>query len=68
MTRIIRTEIEISGNRIRSIKVMRCDCSREVWLYDSWCTECDCGLCYNGSGQKLAPRSQWGEETGEHFS
>lgn len=27
-----------------------------------------CGTCnrdYNGSGQELAPRSQWGEETGE---
>jgi len=26
---------------------------------------CDCGADYNMSGQELAPRSQWGEETGE---
>lgn len=29
---------------------------------------CDCGADYNGSGQRLAPRSQWGEETGESVS
>ena len=27
-----------------------------------------CGCDYNGSGQLLAPRHQWGEETGEHWS
>ena len=30
-----------------------------------------CRICeadYNMSGQKLAPRDQWGEETGEHWS
>lgn len=26
-----------------------------------------CGLEYNSSGSKLAPRSQWGEDTGECF-
>ena len=26
---------------------------------------CLCGADYNMSGQRLAPRSQWGEETGE---
>lgn len=30
---------------------------------------CDnCGADYNMSGQCLAPREQWGEETGEHWS
>ena len=67
MTRILRTVIEHRDNRIRSLKVMRCDCGQEVWLYSVWSNECDCGLCYNGSGQQLAPRSQWGEETGERF-
>lgn len=28
----------------------------------------DCGADYNSSGQLLAPRAQWGEETGEHWS
>ena len=28
---------------------------------------CDkCGADYNSGGQRLADRSQWGEETGEH--
>lgn len=27
-----------------------------------------CGTDYNSSGQELAPRSQWGEETGESVS
>jgi len=27
-----------------------------------------CGADYNQSGQRLAARSQWGEETGEHWS
>ncbi len=29
---------------------------------------CDCGRDYNAFGQILAPRSQWGEETGESLS
>lgn len=29
---------------------------------------CDCGRDYNMSGDVLAPRSHWGEETGEHWS
>jgi hypothetical protein len=28
---------------------------------------CECGTEYNSAGRKLTPRSQWGEETGEHF-
>lgn len=27
-----------------------------------------CGADYNWAGQRLAPRSQWGEETGESLS
>jgi hypothetical protein len=27
----------------------------------------NCGTEYNGAGQILAPRYQWGEETGEQF-
>ncbi len=29
---------------------------------------CKCGADYNGSGQLLSSRSQWGEETGEHWT
>lgn len=37
------------------------------WLRcDGFTNTCGaCGADYNGSGQQLAPRSQWGEETGE---
>lgn len=44
--------------------VGKCDCGREVVL-DGFTCPCDCGRDYNSSGQLLAPRSQWGEETGE---
>tara|TARA_A100000164_G_scaffold85444_1_gene73142 strand:+ start:5404 stop:5793 length:390 start_codon:yes stop_codon:yes gene_type:complete len=29
---------------------------------------CKCGADYNSSGQLLASRDQWGEETGEHWT
>lgn len=37
------------------------------WLdCDRFTNTCElCGSDYNGSGQQLAPREQWGEETGE---
>lgn len=40
-------------------------CSAPVELH-GFTNTCDgCGRDYNMSGQELAPRSQWGEETGE---
>lgn len=49
-------------------RVFRCDCGRRLLMESAWSTECRaCGREYNGSGQLLAPRSQWGEETGESF-
>ncbi len=45
--------------------VGQCDrCRRHVTL-DGFTNTCDCGADYNASGQRLAPREQWGEETGE---
>jgi hypothetical protein len=44
--------------------VIRCGCGREV-VCSGFTNTCDCGADYNFSGQHLAPRSQWGEETGE---
>ena len=45
-----------------------CDeCGAEVYLDGFTCT-CDCGADYNSAGQRLAPREQWGEETGESLS
>jgi len=45
----------------------KCDCGRAVYL-DGFTNTCDCGRDYNWAGQLLAPRSQWGEETGESLS
>jgi hypothetical protein len=46
---------------------LKCDrCGATVKLYSHWANACDrCSAEYNGSGQRLAPRSQWGEETGD---
>ena len=40
------------------------NCQREVELR-GFTNTCECGADYNGSGQQLADRSQWGSETGE---
>ena len=42
-------------------------CSQPVTL-QSFTNTCACGADYNHAGQHLAPRSQWGEETGESVS
>ncbi len=39
-------------------------CKAEVHLV-GFTNTCECGADYNMSGQELASRSQWGEETGE---
>lgn len=44
-----------------------CECGEEVHL-SGFTNTCDCGADYNMSGQRLASRSQWGEETGESVS
>jgi len=46
----------------------KCSCGEEVIL-SSFTNTCDkCDSDYNMQGDLLAPRSQWGEETGEHWS
>jgi hypothetical protein len=51
----------------RQPAIGRCTCGCEVIL-DSFTNTCDrCNRDYNSSGQLLAPRSQWGEETGESY-
>lgn len=44
-----------------------CTCGEVVTLR-GFTNTCDCGRDYNMSGQELAPRAQWGEETGESAS
>lgn len=38
----------------------------ELHSFTNTCPKCHSD--YNSSGQRLAPRSQWGEETGEHWT
>ena len=45
-------------------KLKRCECGRDVWC-EGFTSTCICGADYNWAGQRLAPREQWGEETGE---
>jgi len=67
MAKVIKTITEDWGGRPVRIRVVRCDCGAEVECSSWWSNACDCGTEYNGAGQTLAPRSQWGEETGETF-
>lgn len=40
-------------------------CGAHVTLHSSWANACGCGREYNGSGQLLADRASWGEQTSE---
>ena len=52
--------------RAKIIKVALCDCGRDVVCYD-FTNTCRCGADYNFAGDRLAPRSQWGADTGENW-
>ena len=75
MATVIRREpriVSASGTRKAApgstYPVVRCTCGSEVHCSSSWANECrSCGTEFNGSGQTLAPRHFWGEETGETF-
>lgn len=47
------------------VTTIKCMCGNKLELHSSWANECKCGNEYNGFGQKLASRAQWGYETGE---
>lgn len=54
--------------KIIDAAVWKCDCGEELECFE-FTNTCDkCGADYNSAGQRLAPRSQWGEETGESLS
>lgn len=54
-------------NRQREPAIGECACGREVVLA-GFTNACECGRDYNSAGQELAPREQWGEETGESLA
>lgn len=68
MSRIIRyKDINELGDVVPGL--MQCDCNRELTMeLPGTDIHCDCGRSYNSAGQLLAPRSQWGQETGETAS
>ena len=62
-----RGELESWEHSFSSPAVGECSCGRHVTLAN-FTNTCECGADYNWAGQGLAPRAQWGEETGEHPS
>jgi len=60
--------VERFENRYVEPAVGRCSCGGEVEL-SGFTNTCErCSKDYNSSGAELAPREQWGEETGESLS
>ena len=54
--------------RILEPALWQCDCGEKLECPD-FTNTCDkCGADYNSGGQRLAPRAQWGEETGESLA
>jgi hypothetical protein len=54
--------------RIIENAIGQCDCGEAVELGHFTCTCPNCGADYNWGGQRLGPRSSWGEETGESLA
>lgn len=67
--RVVQRQVpsRYGGTYPKSIVSVKC-CGE--WLEcDAFTTTCDhCHADYNWTGARLAPRSQWGEDTGEHWS
>jgi|HigsolmetaGSP11D_1036233.scaffolds.fasta_scaffold79521_2 hypothetical protein len=57
MSQVIK---KVDGNVI-----VKCDCGEEVVCQGFTSTCGRCGADYNWNGDRLTPRWQWGEETGE---
>lgn len=45
----------------------RCKCGQVVTLDDPLDNFCQCGLCYNMSGQQVIPSNELDDETGEYL-
>lgn len=56
-----------SVHRWSTPAAIRCRCGSEVELH-GFTNTCVCGADFNMSGQELAPREQWGDETGESLA
>lgn len=58
---------EMGGSYIQPAIGICDDCNEEVELH-GFTNTCECGTDYNMSGQKLASREFWGDDTGESLS
>lgn len=68
MTIVRHSEINETpdGRLYREPMIIKCSCGSRLELWSSWANPCDrCHREWNSDGSELAPRSQWGEETGE---
>lgn len=60
--------IVVSEYSYRERAILKCTCGNEVVLSSFTNTCMVCRADYNMSGELLAPRCYWGEETGEHWT
>ena len=68
--KIVQEEIRDSETHsLLEARIIECViCGDHLQLWSSWANDCaNCGVEYNGFGQKLAPRDQWGHDMGESF-
>lgn len=61
------SRVETERHTYTQPRIGRCECGEEIYL-DRYTNSCDCGIDYDSAGYALAPREQWGEETGESVS
>jgi hypothetical protein len=63
--RVSKAEVKSYTHSHHRPAIARCVCGQDIEL-SGFTNTCDkCGRDYNSSGQSLAPRSHWGEETEE---
>lgn len=58
--------LDEGADRVRIYPIITCECGEEV-VCRNFTNTCECGADYNFAGQMLAPREQWGYETGENW-
>ena len=64
---VVNKGVKMDTHSYTEPAIIKCHCGCNVELY-GFTNTCDCGADYNMSGQQLASREQWGEETGEQYS
>lgn len=51
------------GRKMYRSRFITCECGTTVYLDNPLTNEClTCGKLYNGFGQELAPREEWGDD------